>query len=75
MVAWVKRKGLICATKSGNRRTGKRADADAYNIAYVIVIRILQNGIKPHPFLYPSYQYIKPFILKDIETLLKKLNA
>lgn len=74
MVEWVKRKGLHGLTKSGRSRTGKKADADAYNIAYVIVIRILQNGIKPHPFLYPSYEYVRPFVVKDIESLVKNLG-
>lgn len=54
MVRWVKLKGLHGLTKSNRSRTGKKADADAYNLAYVIVINILRNGIHPHPFLFPA---------------------
>lgn len=43
-------------------------------LAYVVCRKILINGVRPQPFLYPAYQYVKPFILKDIETLLKSLN-
>lgn len=74
MIEWVKRKGLTGLTKSGNRRTGKKADADAYNLAYVIVISILRNGIHPHPFLYPAVvrhaDAIEANILKAISKIL-----
>lgn len=66
MVDWVKRKGLIGLTKSGNRRRGAKADAEAYNLAYVIVINILRNGIHPHPYLYPAYNMNKEAIEKGI---------
>lgn len=74
MIEWVKRKGIHGLTKSGNRKTGKKADADAYNIAYVIVISILRNGIRPHPFLFPAYEQHRPEIIKEIEVFLKSLG-
>lgn len=70
MIEWVKRKGLIGLTKSGNRRSGKKANEEAYNLAYVIVINILRNGIHPHPFLFPSYEEV----LKDIEAKIRGIR-
>jgi HK97 gp10 family phage protein len=43
--------------------------------AYPICIKILRNGHKAQPFIYPSFEYVKPFIIKDIDTLLKRLSA
>jgi len=75
MIEWVKRKGLIGLTRSGNRRTGKKADSDAYNLAYVIVINILRNGVHAHPYLYPAFvekdKTIKAQLLKVIQQDLK----
>ncbi len=72
MIEWVKRKGLIGLTKSGNRRTGKKADNDAYNLAYVIVINILRNGVHPHPFLYPAFVQNDGKIRAMIEAAVKE---
>lgn len=72
MVEWVKRKGLIGLTKSGNRRSGKKANEDAYNLAYVIVINILRNGVHPHPFLYPAFVSSRPEIIKMIEAAINE---
>lgn len=71
MVEWVKRRGIHGITKSGRSRKGKKADADAYNIAYVIVISILRNGVHPHPFLFPAFEGQRQTIIKDIENALK----
>jgi len=75
MIEWVKRKGIHGTTKSGNRRKGKKADEDAYNIAYVIVISILRHGIHPHPFLYPALEQQRQIIVKEIEAYLKTLGG
>lgn len=72
MVEWVKRKGLHGRTKSGNRRTGKKANEDAYNIAYVIVISILRNGIHPHPFLVPAFEDQRKQLKADISAAIQK---
>ena len=74
MIDWVRRKGLHGLTKSGRSKTGIKAEQDIYNIAYVIVIRILRHGIKPHPFMYPAYLHVKPLIIKDVDLLLKRLT-
>ena len=52
---WVIRKGIA---------TGDDVD----NVAYLIAKKILRNGIRPHPFLYPS-------ITKNLIELKKRFNA
>jgi len=73
MIAWVKRKGLTGLTAKGRRRTGKKADAEAAAIAYLIMRFIIKNGIRSQPFLYPAFAQQQPIIKKDIETVLKSL--
>lgn len=45
----------------------KGIDEDA---AYPIALKILREGIKPQPFLYPAFQKQKPLLIKDLEDLL-----
>lgn len=71
LVDWVKRKGIIGLTSSGNRRRGAKADAEAYKVAYAIMIRILKDGIHPHPYLYPAYNMNKEAIEKGITAAIK----
>lgn len=64
---WVHRKGLgsgfvgkiglagSYSTKTRKRIGGKSAQANEdRQVAYIIALSILRNGIRPHPFLYPS---------------------
>jgi hypothetical protein len=74
LIDWVRAKGIHGLTASGRSKKGKKAEEDIYNIAYVIAIRILRHGIKPHPFLFPAYELQRPIIKKDIETVLKSLS-
>ncbi len=39
--------------------------------AYPIAMKILRNGIRPRPFLYPSIKKNIPVLEKDIETIFK----
>jgi phage protein, HK97 gp10 family len=71
MIKWVRSKGIHGVTAGGRRRTGKKAEEDIYNIAYVLVIRILRHGIKQHPFLYPAYESRRAQIISDVEAALK----
>ena len=73
MMAWVKRKGIHGKTAGGRSKTGKKADADIYNIAYVMTISILRNGIHAHPFLFPAYDNNRKQIMDDVEKVLKDL--
>lgn len=59
LTLWVKRKGI------GNGKNDK-------GLAFVIARSILQKGMRPQPFLIPSYQEEKP---KLIQRLKKLLNA
>lgn len=70
MVQWVLRKGL----QDGGKRSKKGKDS-AYNIAYVVVIRILRHGIKPHPFLYPAYEQQRKKIIADTESVIQEFKA
>lgn len=39
--------------------------------AYPIAIKILREGIKAQPFLYPSIQHQTPLLIKDLESILE----
>jgi hypothetical protein len=39
--------------------------------AYAIALNILQNGIKPHPYIFPAYEIARLKLLKDLNDLLK----
>jgi HK97 gp10 family phage protein len=68
LTQWVKRKGFAAQlTKSGNASKSKSSIEQQESAAYVIALRILQNGIKPHPYLYPAYD-------KNIKALEAKLK-
>ena len=42
--------------------------------AYIIFVNILNNGIRPRPFMYPAYLEGKRTFLKDIKDTIKRLN-
>lgn len=71
LTAWVHRKGItgIFSVKTrkriGTKDIQEKQDMQA---AYLIARKILKNGIKPQPFLYPAFNISK-------EKLLKELNA
>lgn len=55
IMAWVQRKGIGgIKTKSGNTSGSKDSLDQMQQAAYAIALNILQNGVKPHPFLYPA---------------------
>lgn len=55
LVQWVKSKGFAAyTTKSGNRSNSKNSLQAQESAAYIIALRILQNGIKAQPYLYPA---------------------
>jgi len=37
--------------------------------AYPIAIKILRNGIKPQPFLYPAFNKAKDLLIKDLQAI------
>lgn len=55
IMAWVQRKGIGGqTTKSGNVSQSKSSHDAMQQAAYAIALNILQNGVKPQPFLYPA---------------------
>ncbi len=71
IMAWVLRKGIGGqTTKSGNlSRSASSFDA-MQSAAYAIAINILQNGVKPHPFMFPAYNIAYKQLIKDLENLI-----
>lgn len=57
LMLWIKRKGI------GNGKNEK-------GLAYVIARKILQKGIRPQPFLIPSFEQEKPKLLENIKKLI-----
>lgn len=40
--------------------------------AYVICRKILENGLRPRPFLQPAFYYVSPLIVKRIKAVIKQ---
>lgn len=59
---WVKRKKLYRSSKGS-----KRAENEIDGLAYIIALRILQNGVKPHPFLYPAFEQGRADLIKNLK--------
>ena len=57
LALWVKRKGI------GNGKNDKR-------LAYIIALNILRKGLRPQPFLIPSFENEKPKLIKRIKDLI-----
>jgi HK97 gp10 family phage protein len=57
LTLWVKRKGI------GDGKNDK-------GLAYVIARSILQKGMRPQPFLIPSYETEKPKLIQRLKKLL-----
>lgn len=71
IMAWVLRNGIGAQkTKSGNVSKSLDSFDDMQQAAYWIAINILQNGIKPHPFLYPAYNETKDGLLENIKEVI-----
>ena len=57
LTLWVRRKGI------GNGKNDK-------GVAFVIARSILQKGLRPQPFLIPSYENEKPKLIQRLKKLL-----
>ena len=73
MIKWVMAKGIHGKTKSDRSKKGKKAEAQAAAIAYMMCLSIIKKGIKAQPFLYPAYAEQKEKIKRDVEAVLKSL--
>lgn len=55
IMEWVRRKGIGAdITAGGNVSSSKSSLEKQQQAAYWIALNILQNGVRPHPFLYPA---------------------
>lgn len=61
LTLWVRRKGI-----------GGGKDK---SIAYAIAISILKKGMRPQPFLIPSFEAEKPKLIKNILNVLKNVKS
>jgi len=75
IMAWMKRKGIKGGTYSvkTRRRKGNKAqkEAEDKSVAYAIAKKILRDGIKERPFIYPAVNKNLPKLRKDLKELLK----
>lgn len=70
IMAWVIRKGIGgLQTKSGNVSKSKDSLAQQKSAAYLIAMKILREGVKPQPFLYPSVKAHTPKLISDIKKI------
>jgi len=72
ILKWVQRKGIAAhKTKSGNRSNSKSSIQAEYSAAYLIALKILREGIKPQPFLYPAFTQEEGQLLKDLQNIIE----
>ena len=68
IMQWVRAKGIGgLQTKSGNVSTSKSSLDAMQQAAYTNALNILQNGIRPHPFLFPAVVAHTPKLEADIK--------
>lgn len=68
IMQWVRQKGIGgLKTKSGRTSESKRSLDAMQQAAYAIALNILQNGIRPQPFVYPAVTKNTPVLEADIK--------
>ena len=73
IMAWVRRKGISGdRTKSGNVSNSRSSLDKQQSAAYAIALNILQNGVKPQPFLYPAVIAEVPKLTERLKKILNK---
>ena len=74
LVRWVHRKGITGTySVKTQKRTGNAVNIanEDKSVAYMIALKILREGIKPHPYLYPAYKQETPKLLDRVKNILK----
>lgn len=67
LTAWVMRKGFAAyRTKSDNASKSKNSIQAQESAAYIIALRILQNGVRPHPFLFPAVKKNRKILIDNL---------
>lgn len=70
IMAWVLRKGIGGdTTKSGNVSKSATSLDKMQQAAYWIALNILQNGIKPQPYMYPAIQKEMRTLIHDLQNI------
>lgn len=67
---WVQRKNIGVTYNVKTRRKNRQTKDDKLNIAFVITMSILKNGISPKPFFYKQIPIVKASLEKRITRLL-----
>lgn len=65
---WMKRHGIGAVAIS----TGKDGEEEFKSVAYLIMMAILKNGLKPQPFLYPAFVKGRAELGPKLETAIKR---
>ena len=74
IMQWVRQKGIGgLKTKSGRTSESKSSLDAMQQAAYAIALNILQNGIRPQPFLYPVLYLNNGGTVKQLEEDIKKV--
>jgi HK97 gp10 family phage protein len=74
LAEWVAKKGITGTySVKTQRRTGSKSSQNNQNMsaAYAIAISILRKGLRPQPFLIPSFETEKPKLVKKIKEAIK----
>lgn len=70
LTLWVIRKGIgATITKSGGNSKSKLAIANQHEVAYLIARKIMREGIKAQPFLYPAFNIAKDELLSQLKAI------
>lgn len=74
---WVRRKGLSGTySVKTKKRTGKVSsrDSEDFDVAWLIFMSILKNGVTPHPFFFHNFLKEKPELIKRIKAIVEEVK-
>jgi HK97 gp10 family phage protein len=80
LIDWIKLRGLTNTYSVKTHRVSKKGTSDDNTqLAWAIAKKILRDGLKPQPFLYPAYvngtSKLLPLLQKAFDELLKSKQA
>lgn len=88
LMDWVRRKGIAGTyqAKTYDIKTRKASSIvrkgnksqkmlEDYDVAFIIMMKILKKGINPQPFLLPAYDAERPILINKIKTALKNVKS
>jgi hypothetical protein len=74
LAQWVMSKGIVGTySVKTQRRTGNKSNQNKQNMsaAYAIALSILRKGLRPQPYLIPSFEQEKPKLITRLENIIK----